>query len=194
MNKDLLHSFVDRVVQIDRGGPESRVGKVLSVEEDHIAVLTEKDGVIYYNTHHIKSLTNNAKQGYNFELEIPADFDYLKAGKFKEILNGLRHRWVQINRGGPEKLEGVLEEVTDDYIVVVSGEDIVRVSTFHLRNISYGVKIEKAKTEKEANNANDNKGNNNSNQKSNKNDEKDKKSGEAKKNEKAEVAEVDSNE
>ncbi|WP_051359475.1 hypothetical protein [Paucisalibacillus globulus] len=182
MNKDLLLSFVDRVVQIDRGGPESRVGKVLAVEEDHLVVLTENDGVIYYNTHHIKSITNNAKQGFEFGLDIPENFNYLQASKFKDILNGLRHRWVQINRGGPEKLEGVLEEVTNDYVVVVAGEAIVRVSTFHLRNISYGVRIEKGKAETDGNNTgNKNNKRNNSNQKTQKKEEKAEKSGEAKK-------------
>ena len=151
MNKNLLLTFVDKVVKIDRGGPESRVGKVLSVEDDHIAVITEDDGVIYYNTHHIKSLTNNSKQDLDFALEVPENFVYYQARSFKDVLNDMTHHWVQINRGGPEMLEGVLEHVTDEYVIIVSGEEVVRVSKFHLRNISYGVKIEKPEVEEVAN-------------------------------------------
>ncbi|WP_206435527.1 hypothetical protein [Siminovitchia acidinfaciens] len=148
MNKDLMRSLQDRVVKIDRGGPESRVGKMLEVAYDHITVLTEGDGVVYYNTHHIKSLTENVKKGLNLELETPEELDYIKAGDFKSVLRGLKSRWVQINRGGPEMLEGVLEEANDDFIKVISNEEVVWVSRFHIRNISHGAKVEKGKSEK----------------------------------------------
>lgn len=162
MNKNLILSLKDKVIQIDRGGPESRVGKVLGVEDDHITVLTEDDGVIYYNTHHIKSLTDNAKDGLQFDLEIPETFEYVTAKDFKSVLENLRYVWVQINRGGPEKLEGVLYEVIDDVVAVISNEEVIRLPLFHIRNVSYGVKLEKAKAEEaEAkSDNNDNSGNN----------------------------------
>ncbi len=147
MNKDLILSLKDKVIQIDRGGPESRVGKVLAVEDDHIIVLTEDDGVIYYNTHHIKSLTDNAKDGLQFDLEVPEDFEYVTAKDFKSVLENLRYVWVQINRGGPEKLEGVLYEVIDDIVAIISHEEVIRLPLFHIRNVSYGVKLEKTKPE-----------------------------------------------
>lgn len=158
MNKDLILSLKDKVIQIDRGGPESRIGKVLAVEDDHIIVLTEEDGVIYYNTHHIKSLTDNAKDGLQFDIEIPEDFEFVTAKDFKSVLENLRYVWVQINRGGPEKLEGVLHEVIDDVVSVISHEEVIRLPLFHIRNVSYGVKLEKVKIEEaEAKNDNDDK-------------------------------------
>ena len=39
MNKEMIHSLVDRVIKVDRGGPESRVGKLLAAEEDYITLL-----------------------------------------------------------------------------------------------------------------------------------------------------------
>ncbi|MFJ7936754.1 hypothetical protein [Sporosarcina sp. NPDC096371] len=153
MNTEMMHSLVDRVIKIDRGGPESRVGKLLTVEEDYITLLNADEGIIYYNTQHIKSLTYNAKDQAEVDVEIPEDFDYIQAKDFKSILGKLTHRWVKINRGGPETLEGLMYIVsdTDDFITIVANEEIVRVSLFHIRNISYGVKIEKAKNDENNN-------------------------------------------
>ena len=143
MNQEMIQSLVDRVVKVDRGGPESRVGKLLAAAEDHFTLLTEDDGVIYYNTHHIKSLTVNAKNEVQLNFDIPRGFDYIKAEDFRSVVEKLRYRWVKINRGGPETLEGVMDVVSDDFITIVSNEEIVNLSMFHVRNISYGVKVEK---------------------------------------------------
>ena len=53
--------FISKVIRVDRGGPESRIGKLMDASDDHIAVFTENDGVVYYNTNHIKSFTDNMK-------------------------------------------------------------------------------------------------------------------------------------
>jgi len=143
MNKELFLFLQGKVVKIDRGGPESRVGQILSVADDYITVLTEEDGVVFYNTHHIKSLTDNVKQGLDLEFNIPEDFEYIKAQDFRSVLASLRFRWVQVNRGGPEVLEGVLDEAAKDYITIISNEEVIRLSMFHIRSISYGVKVEK---------------------------------------------------
>ena len=149
MNKEMIHSLVDKVIKVDRGGPESRVGKLLAAEEDHITLLNADEGVIYYNTQHIKSLTYNAKNQVEFDVIIPSDFKFIQAADFKGVLGKLTLQWVKINRGGPEMLEGVMDVVNDDFVTIVANEEIIRVSLFHIRNISYGVKIEKAKENKQ---------------------------------------------
>lgn len=155
MNKKMLVSLIDKEVKIDRGGPESRAGKLLAVEDDHFTILTNEDGIVYYNTQHIKSLTVNTKNQSQLGIEIPRNFEYVTAGDFKSVLVKLAPRWVKINRGGPETLEGVMDYVDDDYITIVSNEEIIRISLFHIRNISYGVKVEKPK--EDANNKNNSK-------------------------------------
>ncbi|PZX08165.1 hypothetical protein C7437_1011288 [Psychrobacillus insolitus] len=150
MNKKMILSLVDKVIKVDRGGPESRVGMVLKAEDDHFTLLTEEDGIIYYNSQHVKSLTYNSKNKVEFDLVIPRGFEYTQAADFKGILEKLTLQWVKINRGGPETLEGVLDVVTDDFVTIVSNEEIIRVSLFHIRNISYGVKLEKTKKEEKA--------------------------------------------
>ncbi|WP_102693282.1 hypothetical protein [Rummeliibacillus pycnus] len=155
MNKELLGSLVNQVIKVDRGGPENNIGMLLGAGEDHITILTENDGIIYYKTQHIKSLTHDSKGGLEFNTVIPENFEYVKGEDFKSVLGSLRYQWVQINRGGPEKLEGVLDSVTDDYLTIILNEEVIRVSTFHIRSISYGLKIEKEAaedvTEKESN-------------------------------------------
>lgn len=145
MNMEMIHSLVDKVIKVDRGGPESRVGKVLAAEEDYFTLLNDDEGIIYYNMQHIKSLTYNARNQVELNVEIPEDFEFVTATDFKSILEKLTLRWVKINRGGPETLEGIMDIVTDDFVTIVANEEIIRVSLFHIRNISYGVKIDKVK-------------------------------------------------
>lgn len=143
MNRDMMKSLVGKIVKIDRGGPDSRIGKLMDVYDDHLVLLTEDDGVVYYCTHHIKSVTENAKDQLEFDIEVPEEFEFKKADSFQGMLSSLMYQWVKINRGGPEKLEGVLGEVATDYVSLINKEEIVRLSMFHIRNISYGLKVEK---------------------------------------------------
>lgn len=143
-----FQSLVDKIIKVDRGGPESRTGLLLGAKEDHVTLLHDDEGIIYYNTHHIKSLTYNAKNRDEIDVEIPEGFNYIEADDFRGVLEKLTLRWVKINRGGPETLEGVMDVVTDDFVTIVANEEIVRVSMFHIRNISYGVTLEKTKQEK----------------------------------------------
>jgi hypothetical protein len=147
MSKDLTKYFQDKVIQVDRGGPESRIGKFLDASDDYIALLTEDDGVVYYNTHHIKSFTENTKEQLEFDVEVPEDFEFKKAKNFKDLLKSLEYNWVKINRGGPETVEGVLSGVENDFVYLVTNKEIVRIAMFHIKNVSYGVKIEKAESE-----------------------------------------------
>ncbi|MGM9923632.1 MAG: hypothetical protein ACI35R_05215 [Bacillus sp. (in: firmicutes)] len=139
MSKELLLSLVGRIVKVDRGGPESRLGKLLSVQEDYFALQTEKDGVIYYRTHHIKSVLENTKHGLRFEEnQAIEEAPFLSAADFASLLEGLRYRWVKINRGGKESVEGVLDDVNGDYATLIANEEVFRISLYHIRNISAG--------------------------------------------------------
>ncbi|NRD79531.1 hypothetical protein HPT25_19405 [Bacillus sp. BRMEA1] len=143
MNRDMMKSMVGKIIKIDRGGPESRIGKLLDVYDDHLVIITEDDGVVYYATQHIKSVTENAKEQLEFNIEVPEGFEFKKANTFHTLLEALKFQWVKINRGGPEKLEGVLSDVNQHFVSLINKEEIVRLSMFHIRNISYGLKIEK---------------------------------------------------
>ncbi|MCM2532193.1 hypothetical protein NDK43_06995 [Neobacillus pocheonensis] len=115
---------------------ESRVGKLLDVYNDHLVLLTEEDGVVYYNTDHIKSVTENTKDQLELNIVIPKDFEYKKADNIPSLLEILKFQWVKINRGGPEKIEGVLCDINNNMVSLINKEEIVHISLFHLRNIS----------------------------------------------------------
>ncbi len=74
----------------------------------------------------------------------------------KEMIHSLVDKVIKVDRGGPETLEGIMDIVTDDFVTIVANEEIIRVSLFHIRNISYGVKIEKVKTDEGSNQKKDN--------------------------------------
>lgn len=148
MNKKMILSLVNKVIKVDRGGTKSRVGKLLSAADDYFTLLTEDEGIIYYNIQHIKSLTHNSKDELKFDLEIPEDFEYIQAEDFKGVLNCLTLHWVKINQSELETIEGVLDEVNDDFVTIVANEEIIRVAIFHIRHFSYGGKIAKTKDDK----------------------------------------------
>jgi hypothetical protein len=147
VGKDIKQYFTDKVIKVDRGGPESRIGKLLDATDDYFAVFTENDGVVYYHTRHIKSFTENMKGKLEFDIDVPKDFEFKKAKNFKELLESLKYIWVRINRDGPDTVEGVLTDVKDDFVYVITNEEIVRITIFHIKNVSYGVQIEKTKSE-----------------------------------------------
>ena len=148
MDNSYMEGFIGKVIKVDRGGAESRIGMLLDASDDLIVMLTEDDGVVYYNAHHYKSVTDNMKEPMEFNLEVPEDFKFIKAANFLELLESLRLKWVKINRGGPEKLEGIVTQVGKEYIGVVNNQEVVHLPMFHIKSISYGLKIEKAEEEK----------------------------------------------
>lgn len=144
MENASLGLLLGRFIRVDRGGPESRMGKLLAVKGDHVVVYNESDGILYYRTEHIKSLSV-ASRDFSYlseetdddESDIPGYFD---VEDFMSVLQNMEYHWVQINRGGPEKLEGVLIEATDEAVTMIVGDEVIKVLPFHIRNISYGMK------------------------------------------------------
>lgn len=129
--------MIGKQIKVDRGGPESRTGLLLDVQDEFFTLLTKQDGVVYYNLQHIKSITRDPKLE-NVEIEVPDTFTYFTGDTFHEILKKLEFNWVTINRGGPERVEGVLTSVEDAGVSLVLKDEVVNVSHFHIRNISYG--------------------------------------------------------
>lgn len=74
---------------------------------------------------------------------------YIDAEDFVSVMQNMKYRWVQINRGGPEKVEGVLVDANETEVTLVVGNEVVRVMPFHIRNISYGIKKKEQEKEQE---------------------------------------------
>lgn len=194
MNRENVLPLVGKVIRVDRGGPESSAGLLLSCGDDYVAVLVEdtvyqvkkenevtfvsedelgdnnngalrfKDySCIYYQTQHIKSISLDTRKNTHGTIETPEDMDYIEENTFKDVVDSMRYQWVKINRGGPEKIEGILLEANEDFFVVIRNEEIVRLSRFHVRSLSYSVlKVEDPVPVEGNNNGNGNSNNNES--------------------------------
>lgn len=170
MDKASLATMLGKTVRVDRGGPESRMGKLLSAKDDHFVVYIENEGMLYYKIDHIKSFSVDTRDVTDL-VEAPQEEQealpkYLDAPDFNAVLLSLKFRWVQVNRGGPEKIEGVLVDATDDKISLVKGEEIIQVVPFHIRSISYGIKQGNSENSSEDASNSSNSSNSSSNKKS----------------------------
>lgn len=144
--------LMGKQVRLDRGGPESRQGEIVAVGFDYVGIYNEKDGLIYYNTSHLKSMTVNTKDTMEYLLTAQPNATPLKimeADNFIGLLKGMKNLWCQVNRGGHESVQGVLADANDDYITMVVNHELVTIFNFHIKSMSYGVKKENQEEKKE---------------------------------------------
>jgi spore coat protein B len=154
MNKVLMSSLIGKVVKINRGGPEARTGLLLSAGEDYFVLQTKEEGVLYFTSRHVKSITENTKQGIEFESEGAESLVWSSAADFTSMLGDLKHQWVTINRGGPEKIEGVLDDANDEYITLILNEEVIRLASYHVKSVA--ILVKKKEEEKAEDNAENN--------------------------------------
>ncbi|MED4583927.1 hypothetical protein P9578_14185 [Brevibacillus choshinensis] len=167
MDKASMDLLVGRSVRVDRGGPESRTGKLLSAQNDYFVIYSETDGkIVYYKKDHVKSLTLDSREVSDVVIESNEEeqqpvLQYFEADSFISVLQSMHLYSVQINRGGPEKIEGVIVDANENEVTLIVGNEVVKILPFHIRNISY--------SGNQNNDQNNNNNNSNSNNKSNKN-------------------------
>ncbi|OIK15725.1 hypothetical protein BIV60_08200 [Bacillus sp. MUM 116] len=135
MFQDTMSSFLGKMIKIDQGCQEYGVGRLLDVFDDYLVVQTEEDGVVFYITQHIQSVTENTKE---FNILFPEGFEYKKANNLLNLLESQKLNWVKLNRDSQVNLEGVLYDVNNDMISLIHNEEIVYISFSHLHNISIG--------------------------------------------------------
>ncbi|RDU35364.1 spore coat protein [Neobacillus piezotolerans] len=138
---ELMQHFIRKHAQMNLGGPESKSGMVLAVSGSYIALLTEDDGVVYYNIHHIKSISESTQKQNeeNDEQEVLIP-DFIEADDFHDLFGKMSHKWVSINRGGPQAIEGVLVQGVGGHYTIVNNDEVLRINPFHIKNISCGPK------------------------------------------------------
>lgn len=149
-----LSNFIGKKVQIDRGGPESKSGIILAVGTDYLVLATVDEGNLYYYIEHIKSITlSNIDIANNDpELEIVTEFNEKNEvpETMKEIFAAKKYKLIQINRGGPEKIIGLLTEIYDDYVAIVAKEEVILVVYSHIKSCSFAKAPVAAETTEEA--------------------------------------------
>ena len=60
---------------------------------------------------------------------------------------------VKINGGGPEKLEGIISDVTSDHLIVIINNELIRVPLFQIKSVTVGLKSRGVKSGKAIGNA-----------------------------------------
>ncbi|WP_018661085.1 hypothetical protein [Heyndrickxia acidiproducens] len=123
MGKDFIpSSLLGRNVTIYRGGPESKNGILLDIQDDYVALQSEKD-VIYYQSRHIQSISENSKHNARLQSKLESEMDCRHAQDFLALLESMANHAIQINQGGPESRLGLLLAVGEDYLVLWTKED-----------------------------------------------------------------------
>jgi spore coat protein B len=139
----LLEQFVDQTIQINQGGPQSKHGVLVAVFDDFLVLFTEDDGLVYFNTYHVKSVSKFKQNDNNDEANnqpvmlIP---EWISVDEFHDVFKYLSHQWVSINRGGPDAMEGVLVENVGGHYTLVNNQEVMRIHPFHIQSISVGPK------------------------------------------------------
>jgi hypothetical protein len=123
-------NLIGRHVKINRGGPDVVEGLLIAVPSDYL-VLASAEGIVYVNGGHVKSITEGSKS-----IRRSRSHRYIAASSFKSLLNKLSHQFIQINRGGPEKVEGFLAEISSQFLLVIAGREFVRVPIFHIKTVN----------------------------------------------------------
>ncbi|MGG4143648.1 hypothetical protein ABEW34_10985 [Paenibacillus algorifonticola] len=127
--KTFLEGLVGQFVKINRGGPESLQGTLVAVKNDYL-VLWTKEGIVYVSTSHVKSITDfpsNKSKGRTPQ--------YIQASSFIGVIRALNQKFVQINWGGPEKIEGFIAEVGSTSLLLVVNREVVQIQLFHIKTI-----------------------------------------------------------
>jgi spore coat protein B len=149
---ELLKNLTGSMVKVNQGGPESKKGILLVVAGDYIGLLTEDDGIVFYNTTHIKSISvQNRSQNIdqNIDQSTPLSnspihydnyFDDIHAQNFLELFDYFAYKWVSINRGGPEAAEGILVQEEGEHYTLVNNDEVIRIYPYHIKSISIGTK------------------------------------------------------
>jgi spore coat protein B len=143
----ILSGMAGRTVRIDRGGPESRTGRLLAVKPDHFVLHNEENNeLVYFNPYHTKSVSIDGRDNSDLTTRTtPEGYvkpEYMDVADFQSLLQNMTYRLVQINRGGPEKLEGIITDVDEERTVMISKHEIVTLFNHHIRSVSLIVKQE----------------------------------------------------
>ncbi|PFL19768.1 spore coat protein [Bacillus cereus] len=152
---DFLKDLIGSYVRVNRGGPESQKGTIVSLGADYFGLENEKGENHYYQLRHLKSITKNTKDGGI------GDFGWAEediAEDFETLLQSFKYRWVKINRGGPEKIEGILQDASSDYVTLIIKEEVVLIALSHIKSVNYNAPVSGESSDEKSNENSDNSG------------------------------------
>ena len=71
---------------------------------------------------------------------------------FEKLLQSFKYCWVKINRGGPEKVEGILQDVSCEFVTLIVKEEVILVAVSHIKSVTVPCR-ESEESESESNNS-----------------------------------------
>ncbi|MCL6598230.1 MAG: hypothetical protein K6T81_05755 [Alicyclobacillus macrosporangiidus] len=147
MDFSFMQDSIGKTIQLERGGPDRLIGKLVAIMEDCIALETAEEGVVYVNGHHIKTISEpvipevQVARSAAEENELPAVEEHpplVEAANFEDLLGKLRHRLVRVNHGGPNALQGILIELRPGVVTILHEmKDYVHYPTYHIRSVTW---------------------------------------------------------
>ncbi|MFP3412082.1 spore coat protein [Bacillus sp. SIMBA_074] len=142
---DQIKGLVGENVKVNLRGPESRVGVLLSLGKDYLTLQLPHGEVVYYQLKHVKSLVKKVKETKCDDYY--GSCFYSDEDTFFDVLKDLKYKWIKINRGGPECVEGLLSEVHEECITLVNCDEVIYIINYHIKSVSQVVKCKKNEDE-----------------------------------------------
>ena len=141
---NFIENFINKKVKVGRGGPESKSGYLLGVYSDYVILWTDKKEIVYYQSAHTHSMTLDSTATESIKGEDGLDsLTYVHEDSFVSTIGALKHNMVQINKGGPDCLTGVIVEANDNYFTISIEKEIIFVFVQHVKSISLAPKENK---------------------------------------------------
>lgn len=138
-----LREHVGKEVKVGRGGPHSHKGRLVSAQFDHVVIEDGKGDIYYCPCNHIKDVSVMNDQEHKKDSDAGQDLRSKPTPTarftrhFKNVLWGMEDSPVQINKGGPEKVEGILREIHPHHIVVEHKKEIVHIMKSHIKSLKW---------------------------------------------------------
>ncbi|MCM3718197.1 hypothetical protein [Fictibacillus phosphorivorans] len=146
-----LCKLLGQWIQVNTGGPESRVGRLVCVGQDFLAIQNlDKDGkgkrkgkgkgkggkqgneLVFYQLSHVKAIVLQADGLCCKWKNKKSCID----DTFRCVLKHFINHKVKINRGGPESVEGVLVAVGHNSIEIINGDEVIILAIHHIKSFS----------------------------------------------------------
>ena len=158
MKDAYFSSLVGRSIQVHRGGPDSHAGTLLDVNNDYLAIQNEDGEIVYFNTNHIKSISESSQSRFNITTtettiestetntkkatengpELETEQVLLKAPSFAELAVNFKDQTVRINGQGPESKVGKMLDVKSDFLILHEDEDgLTFFNARHIKSLSF---------------------------------------------------------
>lgn len=109
-------------------------GILLDVKKDHI-VLEVNRNIVYFAIHQIQALSKNAKD-YSIAIETSPHLD---RNDLTDVLIALRYHWVTVNDFGNHVLNGVLNSIFEDHIILINNKELLFIPKSYITNISSNI-------------------------------------------------------